>query len=108
MKIKKGDTVEVVSGNDRGKRGEVLRVDAKENRVVVQGVNLRKKHQRQQNTGGRRPLSPGIVQFEGSLDASNVMVVCPNCGEAARVGVRVDDGLKVRVCKNCDMDVDKK
>ncbi len=108
MKIKKGDTVEVISGNDRGKRGEVLRVNLKDSRVVVQGVNLRKKHQKQKNTGGRRPLSPGIVQFEGPLHLSNVMVVCPNCGEASRVGMRVEDGQRVRVCKNCAMDVDKK
>ncbi len=68
VKIKKGDTVEVISGRDKGKRGEVLRVLPKEGRVVVQGVNVRKKHQRQVQTGGRT-MNPGMIQFEAPLDA---------------------------------------
>jgi len=108
MKIKKGDTVEVISGNDRGQRAAVIRVLPGENRVVVQGVNLRKKHKRQTQTAGRRPLGAGIVPFEAPLDASNVMLVCPKCDEAVRVGYQRDReaGTVVRVCKNCEEIID--
>ncbi len=109
MRLKKGDTVEVISGDERGKRAEVLRVLPKENRVVVQGVNMRKKHQRQQQTGGRRPLGSGIVEFEAPVDASNVLLVCPSCEEAVRVGYQRNEesGRPVRVCRNCSMLIDK-
>lgn len=82
-KIRKGDTVEVISGReqDKGKRGEVIRVIPDEHRVVVQGVNLRKKHQRQVQTQGRRNIQPGIIEFEAPIDISNVMLVCPRCDE---------------------------
>ncbi len=109
MRLKKGDTVEVISGDDRGKRAEVLRVLPKENRVVVQGVNLRKKHQRQQQTGGRRPLGSGIVEFEAPVDASNVLLVCPSCEETVRVGYQrsPESGRSLRVCRNCGTVIDK-
>jgi large subunit ribosomal protein L24 len=110
IKIKKGDTVEVISGReeDRGKRGEVIKVLPNEGRVVVQGVNMRKKHQRQVQTQGRRNLAPGIIEFEGPIHLSNVMVVCPRCGEPTRVGVqREEDGQAVRVCKNCQSLIDQ-
>jgi large subunit ribosomal protein L24 len=83
MKIKKGDTIEVISGReiDKGRRGEVIRVMPKDQRVVVQGVNMRKKHQRQVQTQGRT-ISPGIIEFEGSIHVSNVMLVCPKCDKA--------------------------
>ena len=102
VKIRKGDTVEIISGRleDKGKRGEVIRVMPDEHRVVVQGVNLRKKHQRQVQTQGRT-MNPGIIEFEGPLSISNVMLVCPECGETTRVSLlRKDEGV-VRVCKNC-------
>ena len=102
VKIRKGDTVEVISGRfqDKGKRGEVIRVIPDEARVVVQGVNMRKKHQRQIQTQGRT-MSPGIIEFEAPVHISNVMLVCPKCDEATRVGVRREDGEVNRVCKNC-------
>ncbi|HLE15824.1 MAG TPA: 50S ribosomal protein L24 [Anaerolineales bacterium] len=102
VKIKKGDTVEVISGKekDKGKRGEVIRVLPKEQRVVVQGVNMRKKHQRQVQTQGRS-LSPGIIEFEAPVHLSNVMLVCPKCDEPSRVGLQREDGQSRRVCKNC-------
>jgi large subunit ribosomal protein L24 len=80
LKIRKGDTVEVISGRweDKGKRGEVIRVLPKDSRVVVQDVNMRKKHQSQVQTQGRT-MNPGIIEFEGSIDISNVMLVCPKC-----------------------------
>lgn len=102
VKIRKGDTVEIISGRleDKGKRGEVIRVLPEDGRVVVQGVNIRKKHQRQVQTRGRT-LNPGIVEFEGPISISNVMLVCPQCGEPTRVGVtRKEEGV-LRVCKKC-------
>ena len=108
MKIKQGDTVEVISGNDRGKRGEVLRVLSTENRVVVQGVNVRKKHQRQQQTQGGRSLGAGIVKFDAPLAASRVMVVCPKCSELSRMGYHREpaSGKAMRVCRNCKAEID--
>ncbi|HEX6306121.1 MAG TPA: 50S ribosomal protein L24 [Anaerolineales bacterium] len=108
LKIKKGDTVEVISGRfeDKGKRGEVIKVLPDEGRVVVQGVNLRKKHQSQVQTQGRT-MAPGIIEFEAPLHISNVMLVCPKCDEASRVGIqREEDGEARRVCKNCSSLID--
>jgi large subunit ribosomal protein L24 len=107
MKIKKGDTIEVISGReiDKGRRGEVIRVNPKNDRVVVQGVNMRKKHQRQVQTQGRT-ISPGIIEFEGTIHISNVMLVCPKCDEATRVGVNREDGTARRVCKHCEALID--
>lgn len=107
-KIRKGDTVEVISGRepDKGKRGEVIKVLPEQRRVVVQGVNLRKKHQKQMQTQGRT-VNPGIIEFEAPIHISNVMMVCPQCGEAARMGFRRDEeGHRHRVCKNCGEEVD--
>src|SRR5512133_4241237 len=88
VKIKKGDTVEVISGRseDKGKRGEVIRVAPDVNRLVVQGVNVRTKHQRQVQSQGRT-INPGRVRFEAPIHISNVMLVCPKCGKATRVGL---------------------
>jgi len=102
MKIRKGDTVEIMSGRfeDKGKRGEVIRVVQKDSRVVVQGVNIRKKHQSQVQAQGRT-MSPGIIEFEGPIHISNVMLVCPKCDEPTRVGIQREDGVSIRVCKRC-------
>lgn len=100
VKIKKGDTVEVISGPDRIKRGEVIKVLPQERRVVVQGVNLHKKHVSQIQAQGRN-LSPGIIEFELPFDISNVMLVCPKCDEPVRVGIRREGGEIIRICKNC-------
>jgi len=102
VKIRKGDTVEIISGKleDKGKRGEVIKVIPEENRVVVQGVNLRKKHQRQVQTQGRT-MNPGIIEFEGPVSISNVMLVCPQCGQPTRVGLLRNEDSVMRVCKKC-------
>jgi large subunit ribosomal protein L24 len=100
VRIKRGDTVEVISGQDQGMRGEVLRVFPKDGRLVIRGVALRKKHQRQIQTGGRT-MSPGIIQFEAPIHISNVMLVCPKCSEITRVSVLREDGERKRVCKKC-------
>jgi large subunit ribosomal protein L24 len=107
-KIRKGDTVEIVTGprDDKGKRGEVIRLIPKQNRLVVQGINIRKKHQRQFQTEGKT-MDVGIIEFEGSLDVSNVMLVCPRCNEPTRVGIeRDEDGKAYRVCKLCEAHID--
>ncbi len=103
VKIRRGDTVEVISGRreDKGKRGEVIRVLPDEQRVVVQGVNLRKKHQRQMQTQARRNINPGIVEFEAPISISNVMLVCPQCNEPARIGIHREGKEVQRLCKNC-------
>lgn len=101
VRLKRGDTVEVISGRDKGIRGEVLRVLPKERRAIVQGVALRKKHQRQIQTGGRT-MSPGIIQFEAPVHLSNLLVVCPNCDQTTRVAIQREGGERVRVCKKCD------
>ncbi len=108
VKIRKGDTVEVISGRleDKGKRGEVINVMLKTRRVVVQGVNIRTKHQKQVQTQAGRNINPGRIQFEGPLDISNVMLVCPTCKEATRVGVQRDEDGARRVCKNCQALID--
>lgn len=106
VKIRKGDTVEVIRGQfeDKGKRGEVIRVLPEQARVVVQGVNMRKKHQRQVEMQGRT-MTPGIIQFEAPVSISNVMLVCPDCKEPTRVTIsRKADGEAQRVCKKCEFE----
>lgn len=107
VKIRKGDTVEVISGRleDKGKRGEVIKVMPDESRVVVQGVNIRKKHKRQMQTQGRT-INPGIVEFEAPLHISNVMLVCPKCNTAVRVAIQREADNAQRVCKNCEAIID--
>ncbi len=106
QRIKSGDTVEVISGVDKGKRGAVVRVLPKEDRVVVERVNIRKKHQRPQQAG-RRQVNPGIIEFEAPIHLSKVMLVCTQCGESTRVGFRVtEEGRKVRTCHKCSSDID--
>jgi len=102
IKLKRGDTVVVISGKEKGKRGEVERVLPKENRVVVNGVNVRTRHARptQQN-------QQGLYHFEAPIDASNVMLVEPGSGEPTRVGYRFTDaGEKLRVAKKSGKDID--
>jgi large subunit ribosomal protein L24 len=108
VKIRKGDTVEVISGRleDKGKRGEVINVFLDARRLVVTGVNIRTKHQKQVQTQAGRNMNPGRIQFEGPVDISNVMLVCPKCSEATRVGVQRDDEGAHRVCKNCEATID--
>ena len=106
IRIRRGDTVQVISGREKGQRGEVLRVLPKDKRVLVQGVAMRKKHQRQVQAGGRT-MSPGIIHFEAPIDLSNVQVVCPTCDEITRIGIIREDGERKRVCKKCDAVLEK-
>ena len=97
MKIKKGDNVEVLSGNDKGKKGEVLEVLPKEEKIVVKGVNVRKKHVKARRQGDES----GIISVECSIPSSKVNVVCPKCGKTTKVGYSIEKDQKVRVCKKC-------
>jgi large subunit ribosomal protein L24 len=97
MKIKKGDTVEVIAGKDSGKRGRVLVVDRDRERVVIEGVNMIKRHTR---PNPQRNVKGGIVEREAPIHVSNVMVVSPDSGQRSRIGKKVlDDGRRVRVAK---------
>jgi large subunit ribosomal protein L24 len=103
--IRRDDTVIVTAGKDNGKRGRVLKVLPTTNRLVVEGVNMIKRHTR---PNPQRNIKGGIVEREASLHASNVQLVCPECGKLTRVGRRVlADGRKVRICRKCDGVVDK-
>jgi large subunit ribosomal protein L24 len=104
-RIKKGDTVEVIAGNDRGLRGEVMRVIPQQERLVVSGVNVVKKHQRPIRAG-RGEVQPGIIEFEAPIHMSNVMPVCPACDRPTRVGFEWQEGRKVRICKACGQALD--
>ena len=97
MKIKKGDTVQVLSGNDKGKKGEVLEVMPKTQTVVVKGVNVRKKHIKPRKQGEEG----GIIAVECAIHSAKANVVCPKCGKATRIGYTVEKDQKVRVCKKC-------
>jgi large subunit ribosomal protein L24 len=104
--IRRNDTVMVLSGKDRGKQGSVREVITKKDRVIVDGVNMVKKHQRPSQQGGV-PVPGSIVTREGPLHVSNVMLVCKECSKATRTSSRIrPDGVKVRVCKRCGADVD--
>jgi len=108
VKIRKGDTVEVISGRleDKGKRGEVLDVLPKVSRVVVQGVNIHTKHQRQIQTQAGRNVDPGRIKFEAPMDISNVMLVCPKCSQLTRVAVQRDEAGSHRICRQCESVID--
>ena len=103
--IRRNDQVVVTTGKDSGKRGRVLKVLPAKNRLIVEGVNLIKRHTRP-NPG--RGVKGGILEKEAPLHASNVQLVCPECGKMTRVGRRVlADGRKVRICRKCEGVVDK-
>jgi large subunit ribosomal protein L24 len=107
MRIKVNDEVEVIAGNYKGVRGKVQRVFPNKGRVVISGVNIVKKHQKAQQTGGRSQAQGGIIEFEAPIDVSNVMLVDPKTGELTRVGVRRDeDGRQIRYAKKSGEDLD--
>ena len=109
MHIRSKDTVVVITGKDKGKEGKVLVASPKTGKVVVEGVAIATKHQKPRQQG----VPGGIVKKEAAIDASNVMLVCPKCGKATRVGHKYLDGeakpsrRKVRVCKECGATFDK-
>ena len=102
MKIRKGDRVVVLSGKDRGKEGEVYFVSPKDGRIIVDGVNISKKHQKPT----RETMQGGIIDKEMPISVSNVAVISPQDGKATRVGYRIaNDGSKVRICRRTGADL---
>jgi len=97
MKIKKGDNILVISGKDKGKTGKVTRAIPKEGKILVEGINLRKKHVRPKKQGEKGQ----IVQVPAAMQASNVKMICPKCGKATRVGYKIEKNIKSRICKKC-------
>ena len=97
MKIKKGDNVQVLSGNDKGKTGEVLEVIPKKDKIIVKGINIRKKHIKPRKQGEEG----GIIPVECAIYSSKVNVVCPKCKKGVRIGYIFEKDEKVRVCKKC-------
>lgn len=96
--VKTGDTVVVLSGKEKGKQGKVLQVSPKEGKVIVEGLNIAKKHVKPRNA----QQQGGIVDAEAAMYASKVMAVCPKCGKPTRVAHKfLEDGTKVRICKSC-------
>ena len=103
--IRRNDQVVVTTGKDSGKRGRVLKVLPEKNRVVVEGVNFIKRHTK---PNPQRGIKGGLVEREAPLHASNVQLVCPDCGRATRIGRKLlGDGRKVRICRKCEGVVDK-
>ena len=103
--IRKNDNVIVTTGKDRGKRGRVLKGLPEKNRVIVEGVNTIKRHTK---PNPQRNIKGGLVEREAPLHASNVQIVCPDCGRATRIGRKIlGDGRKVRICRQCEGVVDK-
>jgi large subunit ribosomal protein L24 len=101
MKIKKGDQVQIIAGKDRGKRGKILNVIAPRGKVMVEGLNIVKKHRRPRKEGekGQR------VEIPAPLDVSNVMLICSHCGKLTRVGYKVENEKKFRICKQCKSEI---
>jgi len=105
INIRKGDQVKIIAGRDAGKTGRVLSINAKNNTVVVEHAFIIKRHTRP-NPG--KNIKGGIVEKEGSINVSNVMVVCPSCGKQTRLGHNVlPDGTKVRACRHCNTTLEK-
>jgi large subunit ribosomal protein L24 len=103
MKIRKNDTVIIIAGKDRGKKGKVRRTLLKEDRVIVEGLNMIKRHSRAR----RAARQAGIIELEAPMHVSNVMLLCEKCGKPTRVGFRfLTDGRKMRICKSCQEVID--
>jgi large subunit ribosomal protein L24 len=98
VKLKKGDEVEVLAGKDLGKRGAVMRVLPGTSKVIVDRVNIAKKHQKPT----KATMQGGIIDKEMPIHVSNVGIVCKSCGKATRIGYRFDNGKKIRICRKCE------
>lgn len=101
MKIKKEDIVLIITGKDQGKKGKVLQVFPKANKLIVEGINLRKKHRKPRKTGEKGQ----VIILPASISVSNVKLVCSKCGKATRVGYRLAEGKKYRICKKCGAEI---
>jgi large subunit ribosomal protein L24 len=97
MKVKKGDNILVIAGKDKGRTGKILRAFPKELKILVEGINLKKKHVRPKKQGEKGQ----VVSVPSPMDISNIKLICPKCGKATRVGYNVEKDSKVRICKKC-------
>lgn len=97
MKIKKGDQVLIISGKDRGRKGNVLKVFPKEGKILVEGINLRKKHFRPRKEGEKGE----ILKIPAPFPVSNIKLICSKCGKPTRIGYKIEEGKKYRICKKC-------
>jgi len=97
MKIRKNDTIKIIAGKDKGKTGKVLNVFPKKNKILIEGLNLYKKHIRPKREGEKGE----IVLVPRAINVSNVMLVCPSCNKTTRVSFRFEGGTKIRICKKC-------
>jgi large subunit ribosomal protein L24 len=101
MKVKKGDSVLIISGKDKGKTGKIIKAFPKAQKILVEGINLKKKHVRPRRDGEKGQ----VVEIPAVLDVSNAKVVCSKCGKATRVGYTVENGNKKRICKKCKQEI---
>lgn len=97
MKIHKNDTIKIIAGKDHGKSGKVLKVFPERNKILIEGLNLYKKHVRPKKEGEKGQL----ISVPRPIDISNAMLICSGCGKTARTGYRLDAGKKIRICKKC-------
>jgi len=101
MKVKKGDNVLITSGKDAGKTGKISRALPKEGKIIIEGLNLRKKHVKPKREGEKGQT----VEIPAALNVSNVKIICPKCGKAARIGYKSEKDRKFRFCKKCNQEV---
>ncbi len=101
MKIHKGDQVLIISGKDKGRKGKVIEALPKQARIIIENINLRKKHVRPKKSGEKGQ----IVELPGPLDVSNVKIICPRCTKAARISYKLEGKKKYRICKKCNQEV---
>lgn len=101
MRIKKGDTVLIIAGKDKGRKGKIIQSLPQESRILVEGLNLRKKNVKPKRTGEKGQ----IIQMPAPLNISNAMLICPKCSRAARVGYKIEGKTKYRYCKKCGKEI---
>ncbi|MCH7605051.1 50S ribosomal protein L24 [Patescibacteria group bacterium] len=101
MRIKNGDTVFIKAGKDKGRKGKVIKALPKEGKIVVEGINIRKKHLRPKKQGEKGQIG----QIPTSFDISNVLIICEKCGKAVRIGYKIMENKKVRICKKCNAEI---
>jgi len=101
MKLKKGDNVLIIAGKDKGRTGKITRAIPKELKILVEGINLKKKHVRPKKQGEKGQ----IVEVPAAIDASDVKIICPKCGKVTRVGYKIDKDIKKRICKKCNQEI---
>jgi large subunit ribosomal protein L24 len=101
MKVKKGDNILIISGKDKGRTGKIMKAFPKEWKILVEGINLKKKHVRPKKEGEKGQ----VVEIPAALNISNVKIICPKCGKATRVGYKIEKDIKKRICKKCKQDI---